>query len=136
MNTVDQLKQAARRLSASYNTTYGATDYVHITSNLAKLTVGDHYTEVYTLINTWSQTVVVAHRFTATGNTNGVVHSYVPFWAKSITQHNSSTTACGAPQADGTCHHLAAGHEPPAPTVQTPPSRPRCRPPATSSTRT
>ena len=113
-------------ISASYNTTYGPTDYVHITSNLANLTVGDHYTEVYTLINTWSQTVVFGPaytNFTATGNTNGVVHSHVPFsngtycaqiqlYAAASNSSNfvlvDNTTACftvGTPQQSFGCGH-------------------------------
>jgi hypothetical protein len=113
-------------ISASYNTTYGPTDYVHITSNLANLTVGDHYTEVYTLINTWSQTVVFGPaytNFTATGNTNGVLHSHVPFsngtycaqiqlYAAASNSSNfvlvDNTTACftvGTPQQSFGCGH-------------------------------
>ena len=113
-------------ISASYNTTYGPTDYVHITSNIANLTVGDNYTEVYTVINTWSQTVVFGPaytNFTATSNTNGVVHSHVPFsngtycaqiqlYAAASNSSNfvlvDNTTACftvGTPQQSFGCGH-------------------------------
>ena len=113
-------------ISASYNTTYGPSDYIHISTSFANLTVGDHYTEVYTIINTWSGTAVFGPaytNFTASGNTNNVLHSHNPFSngtycaqiqviATSANGSNSmqvdNTTACftvGTPQQSYGCGH-------------------------------
>ena len=113
-------------ISASYNTTYGPSDTIHISTSFANLTVGDHYTEVYTIINTWSGTAVFGPaytNFTASGNTNSVLHSHNPFSngtycaqiqviATSANGSNSmqvdNTTACftvGTPQQSYGCGH-------------------------------
>ena len=113
-------------ISASYNTTYGPSDTIHISTSFANLTVGDHYTEVYTIINTWSGAAAFGPaytNFTASGNTNSVLRSHNPFSngtycaqiqviATSANGSNSmqvdNTTACftvGTPQQSYGCGH-------------------------------